>query len=88
MQRTATAKAVEKNSGSILFECPMDKIEEVYAFALRMEEMDIEVLIQTPGLPESLAIELGAGDADLEQLQDSIKHEIGQHPEESCCFKA
>ncbi len=85
MQISATAKVVERASGNVLFECPMAQMEEAYAFAVNMEEMEIEVDIRTPGLTESLAMELGAGEEDLELLKGDMGHEIAEHPVESCC---
>ncbi len=88
MNNKAMAKVVERGSGNVLFECPMAQMEEAYAYAVNMEEMEIEVDIQTPSLPESLAMELGADQEDLMGLNGELNHEMQEHPVEgSCCFR-
>jgi hypothetical protein len=83
-------KVIELNSKDKIFECSLEEIEKAYEFAKEMEAIGLDVKIEAPGLPESLANELGVSKEDLQKLKESIDFEIDEHEDEmeqSCCFK-
>jgi hypothetical protein len=62
-----------------LFSCGIEDIDKAFQFARQMEEMDIEVKIMAPSLPETLINALGSSAEDCEKLKCAIDREISEH---------
>lgn len=86
MLKRPMAQVIEQSSGQILFECSIERLEEAYAFAVRMEEMDVDVSVVTPSLALTLAMELGSDQDKLQQIKDELLEEIESHPSEELCL--
>lgn len=77
-------KVIEINSKEVLFECDVDDEDKAYAYAKDMEDMGIEVEINSPSLPETLVSTLGANQEDIEALKKMMNEEIESHSETTC----
>lgn len=74
-----------------LFECELEKSEEAYAYAQKMEGLGLDVQLIFPSTPESLAVALGENDETCSQIREEIEHEIEAHNDDfregSCCYR-
>ena len=62
-----------------LFSCGIEDIDKAFQFARQMEEMDIEVKVMAPSLPETLINALGSSEEDQEYLKKCIDDELADH---------
>ena len=65
--------------GEILARYPSNDMERAYQHCLELEEMGIEVKMQAPSLPESLAGALGRPSEERDRIRKEIDQEIAQH---------
>ncbi len=75
---------IEKNSGEVLFSCPVDQADKAYDFAKDLESMGVEFDFIKPGVPETLINELQISDDQKEEYAASLDQEIHDH-DDSCC---
>jgi len=83
---TLKVKIIEKNSGQILFECPVEQSDFAYEKAAEFEELGLEIKLVHPSVNESLAQSLGVQGESLEDFEESLSEEIEGH-DGSCCFE-
>ena len=74
----------EVTSQIILKEFDQDDYEQAQNYALAMEKMGLDIELQAPSLPESLAIHLGANKEEIDVLKDMIIEEIESHDDCQC----
>jgi hypothetical protein len=79
-------KILDKQTQQLLFECPIEKMDNAYAQASLFEEMGLDIQIIVPTLSESLSQSLGHGPQDTAAYMDSLAEEL-EHHEGSCCFE-
>ena len=84
MSKFYTVKVIDKLEGQLLYECPVEEQDKAFEYAKQMEELGIEVEINSPSVPESLAQTLGAPEEDLQNLRKEILEEINSH-NSGCC---
>ena len=80
-------KVIDKTTTTELFSCPMEEIEQAYHFAQRMEEMGLEVYVESPSITKTLALSLGISDQRLQTYEKSVDQEIDDHDCSSCATK-
>ena len=78
-------KVIDKLSGTTLFETTLEKIEDAYSFATKMEEEGLDITIVAPGLAETLINSLGAKQDEIEEFKKSLVEEIEDHEENFGC---
>ena len=76
---------VVDSEGQVLFECSVENIAKAYDYSLEMEKLGIDVRINAPSLPETLAQSLGTSDKNKQNLRDEIFKEIDSHNSPECC---
>ncbi|MBT7611191.1 MAG: hypothetical protein HN576_15625 [Bacteriovoracaceae bacterium] len=76
-----TIQIFEPNSETILKEFPLEEIEMAHAFALKMEQMGLDIEIKTPSVAETLVSSLGANEQEMNSLRKEIIAEIEAHNE-------
>lgn len=74
----------DQSENQELFSCSVENIEQAYSFAKEMESLGIEVYIQAPSLPETLALELGSEKELIQKLKQEIQEEITSHHQTNC----
>ncbi|WP_417336085.1 hypothetical protein [Halobacteriovorax marinus] len=72
-------KVIEANTKEVLFECDFEDHEKAFEYARELEEMGIDIKIHAPSLSETLAVSLGADEADLSTLRSEVDNEIASH---------
>jgi hypothetical protein len=77
-------KVIDKTTTTELFSCPMEEIEQAYHFAQKMEEMGLEVYVESPSITKTLALSLGISDQRLQTYEKSVAQEIDDHDCGSC----
>ena len=65
----------------------MEEIEQAYHFAQKMEEMGLEVYVESPSITKTLALSLGISDQRLKTYEQSVDQEIDDHDCSSCAAK-
>lgn len=78
-------RVIDNISGSTLFETTVEKISEAYSFAAMMEEAGLDIMIDAPGLAETLIQSLGADDAEIAEYRKSMDNEIEDHEYDLGC---
>lgn len=78
-------RVIDNISGSTLFETTVEKISEAYSFATLMEEAGLDIMIDAPGLAETLIQSLGADDAEIAEYKKSMDNEIDDHNDDLGC---
>lgn len=84
-----SVKVINTNTQTILYETSIENLSNAYDFALKMENLGIDVEIQSPAITETLIDSLGANPSQLLQYKESLIEEIAEHPvdnNESCGF--
>lgn len=76
---SGSVKLLDKQTGSILFECPIEDIEKAYSKAEEFEEMGLDIEMKAPSMPETLIRSLGASEENIEALKRGIDDEIESH---------
>jgi uncharacterized cupredoxin-like copper-binding protein len=76
-------KVIEVNSGELLKEFAIEEQDEAYQYATQMEQMGLDVKVQSPSLPETLADSLGSNKEEIEEMGREIEDEISSHI--TCC---
>jgi hypothetical protein len=83
-------KVIEQSSQEVLFECEIHEMERAYNYAEQMEEIGLDVKIEAPSAPETLARSLGSSEETISSLKAEIQKEIEDHDIEgqfeSCTF--
>lgn len=74
-----TVKVIEITSGEVLFSCTMEQRDKAYDYAEQMEAMGIDVRIDSPSCPETLATALSASKESIDSLKKAIDDEIKSH---------
>ncbi len=87
MNESTKAQVIETNTQEVLFECEVAEVEKAYQFAAKMEEMNLDVEVKAPGLPQTLIDQLGMDEAQSHKYRQSLKEEIESHEDDSCCYK-
>ncbi len=72
-------KVKDNLSGEILLSVSIEQRERAFCFAAECEQMDLDVSVIVPSLPETLISSLGANDIDREELRKEIDEEIDGH---------
>jgi len=72
-------KIIDINTENVLFECPLEDIEQAYKQAHNFEQMGLEVKIQAPSITQTLAHSLGKTGTELEEYNKSVQHEMDDH---------
>ena len=70
---------LDKETENILFECPIESIEQAYEQARSLEQMGLDVQIKTPSITQTLAHSLGKTGKELEEYNESVEHEMDDH---------
>jgi hypothetical protein len=78
-------RVIDKQTGQTLFECSLSESEKAYQFAAQMEEMGLDINVDSPTLSDTLSQSLGLTRAEQESYKQSLDEEIEQH-DGSCCF--
>lgn len=73
------------SESQLLYEFSMEDVEAAYAKAHELENMGIEITLEIPSLPETLASTLGMSQEDKEKLKSEIDDEIESHNEKPIC---
>lgn len=73
------------SEGQLLYEFPIENHEAAYAKAQELEDMGIDVTMQSPSLPETLGATLGMSKEETEKLKTEIENEIESHNEKPTC---
>ena len=79
-------KVIDVGTGQTLFECQLTEAEKALNFAAQMEEIGVDVEIQSPTLSETLTDSLGFSEEKSQKYKESLDEEMEQH-EGSCCFE-
>jgi len=74
-------RVIEIQSGETLGSFEQGEWDAAHKLATELEGMGIDTKIVAPSLPESLAINLGAGPEELESLRNEMDDEIDSHNE-------
>lgn len=77
-------RVLDAISSTVLKEFSSDSYEEAQIYASEMEKMGLDIILDAPSLPESLAINLGANTEDVGALKDIINEEIDSHNDCPC----
>ncbi len=72
-------RVVEIHSGETLGQFEADNWDGAHKLACEMEAMGIDIKIEAPSLPESLATSLGASESELEELRHEMDDEVDSH---------
>ena len=72
-------RIIERTTGTIIEEYPLNRESEAYKKALEYEKMELDVVIERPNSLEQLGNALGASPQSLEKLKCSIDEEIRSH---------
>ncbi len=85
-------RVIEKNSQTVLMTFAltsgnsMDQLAKAYEFAHDMENLGVDVMVETPSIHDSLATSLGVDQKEREEYQQSLVDELDSHEsEEGCC---
>ena len=70
---------IDKNTQNVIFECPVESIDQAYKQALSFEKMGLEVEIISPSITDTLAHSLGKSGRELEEYHKSVAHEMDDH---------
>ena len=70
---------LDKETENILFECPIESIEQAYEQARNFEQMGLDVQIKTPSITQTLAHSLGKTGPELDKYNESVQHEMDDH---------
>lgn len=84
MTQDKIVKIIEITEEQVLHSYTMNELEKAYEQAAKLEEMGIEVKVIAPSAPETLAMALGSSEDELNELKESINHEISEHDLEDC----
>ncbi len=79
---SSTVKIIDKETGNILFECPIEQIEKAYEKAEEFEGFGLDIILKAPSLPETLIRSLGASEENVASLNSMLDEEIASHIEE------
>lgn len=79
-------KVLDKQTKSLLFSCPIEEIEKAYDYAKNMEEMGIEVMVETPTITQTLKSSIMMTTEEEHQFDQIINQEIEDH-DGSCCVE-
>lgn len=76
-------KIYEFNTNELLSSFDVQDSEKAYEYARQMEEMGIEIRMESPSINHSLGESLGMSEEQLENLTVAIDEEIASH--NTCC---
>lgn len=76
-------KIYEKHTNQLLNSFDVADSEKAYVYAKQMEEMGIDIRMDSPSVNHSLGESLGMNEEELENLSAAIDEEIDSH--NSCC---
>jgi hypothetical protein len=79
-------RVVDNHTGQCLFEFSVEESEKAYTFAAQMEEMGLDVIVESPTLTDTLSVSLGLSLEQRAAYLKSMDEEIENH-EGSCCFE-
>lgn len=79
-------RVIDTTSQQVIKEFSYSESQLAYELAAQMEELGVEVKIESISTAESLADALGANEEVKAQLRKTLEDEIESH-EGSCCFK-
>ena len=74
---------VRDSEGQELFSCSITQRDKAFEYAKDMEELGIDIIIDEPSLPETLAKSLGMKKSEEEKFRQAIDDEIDGHND--CC---
>lgn len=72
-------KVIETLSRQVLFQCTVEEEAKAHQFAQDMEQLGVDVKVETPNIFQTLASKLGATDTDWKEYQQSMEQEIYEH---------
>lgn len=81
MSSSKPIRVLEVQTKECLFSCDHEELERAYEFAKQMEELGIDVEIESPSAAQSLATSLGAS---TEELARELEEEIASHDCDGC----
>ena len=84
MSKSYTVKVIDKLEGQTILECPVEEQDKAFEYAKQMEELGLDVKIDSPSVPESLARVLGAREQEIQNLRHEIDKEIDSHSPDTC----
>ena len=73
------------SESQLLYEYAIEDHEAAYNKAQELENMGIDVTMQSPSLPETLGATLGMSKEDTEKLKEEINDEIESHIDKPTC---
>lgn len=79
-------QVLDVQTDQILFECSIGDSEKAYEYAAQMEEMGLDVKVQSPTLSQTLTSSLGLSREEIAEYERSMEEEI-EHHDGSCCFE-
>ena len=80
-----TIRVLDVGTGQVLMEVSIEEAEKAYAFVAEMEEMGLDLKIESPTLADTLSQSLGLSPQQIAEYKESMDHEIEDH-DASCCF--
>jgi hypothetical protein len=78
-------RVLDIHTEQVLFECALTESERAYEFAAQMEEMGLDVKVDSPTLSQTLTQSLGLSNEEQATYQASMEEEMEDH-DASCCF--
>lgn len=84
-QNNSRAKVIDVYTGQVLASFPVQEESKAFAYAAEMEEMGLDVRVETPTLSQTLGESLGLSVEKKHLYEESIAHELDSH-DGSCCF--
>lgn len=79
-------RVIDNISGQVLKEFELAESEKAYEYAAEMEEIGLDIAVNSPTITRTLSTSLGASPQRIEEMEKSAMEEIEDH-EGSCCVK-
>ncbi|MBU6376708.1 MAG: hypothetical protein KGQ59_11970 [Bdellovibrionales bacterium] len=79
-------RVLDLGTDQVLFECDVAESEKAYKFAAEMEQLGLEVKVNSPTLSDTLSTSLGLSNSQLAAYKASLEDEIESH-EAGCCVE-
>ncbi len=77
-------KVIDEATQTVLFSCPIEALDEAYAYAKKMEDLGLTVQVVSPSITRTLADSLGVHDEKLDAYEASVTQEMEDHDCSSC----
>jgi hypothetical protein len=84
---SAKIQIVDRQTQSIIFESEMDQYEHALkTFQYYDQELGLDVELKAPSINQSLALELGMTEDQINELELILNEELKGHDSDSCCY--